>query len=69
MTYWWDFCPRMVHQGIWQDAYLKITGEAEIRDWLIDTRLVSGEEAKVTVQVWTHQAGAAHTGFRSGSSS
>ncbi len=57
MTYWWDFCPRMVHQGIWQDAYLKITGEAEIRDWLIDTRLVSGEEAKVTVQVWTHQAG------------
>lgn len=56
MTYWWDFCPRMVHQGIWQDAYLKITGEAVITDWLIDTCLVSGEEAKVTVQVWTRQA-------------
>lgn len=56
MTYWWDFCPRMVHQGIWQDVYLKITNGAEIRDWLIDTRLVSGREAKVTVRVWTIQA-------------
>lgn len=56
MTYWWDFCPRMVHQGIWQDAYLKITGDAVIRDWLIDTCLVSGGEAKVTAQVWTRQA-------------
>ena len=24
MTYWWDFCPRMIHQGIWQDVYLKV---------------------------------------------
>lgn len=27
MTYWWDFCPRMIHQGIWQDVYLECTGE------------------------------------------
>lgn len=32
MTYWWDFCPRMVHVGIWDDVYLEITGEARIED-------------------------------------
>lgn len=56
MTYWWDFCPRMVHQGIWQDVYLQVTGEAVIKDWLIETDLVSEEEAKVSVQVWTENA-------------
>ena len=20
MNYWWDFCPRLVHQGIWDDG-------------------------------------------------
>ena len=28
MNYWWDFCPRMVHQGIWQDVFLRVTGPA-----------------------------------------
>lgn len=56
MTYWWDFCPRMVHQGIWQDAYLQVTGEAVIKDWLIETDLVSDKEAKVSVEVWTEHA-------------
>lgn len=23
MNYWWDFCPRMIHQGIWRDVYLR----------------------------------------------
>lgn len=27
MTYWWDFCPRMIHQGIWQEVYLLVNGE------------------------------------------
>lgn len=32
MTYWWDFCPRMIHQGIWDRVYLDATGEARIED-------------------------------------
>ena len=32
MNYWWDFCPRMIHQGIWDEVYLKITGQALIKE-------------------------------------
>lgn len=32
MTYWWDFCPRMIHIGIWDDVYLERTGQVVIRD-------------------------------------
>ncbi|MBK8020837.1 MAG: hypothetical protein IPK19_05250 [Chloroflexi bacterium] len=32
MTYWWDFCPRMVHLGIWQDVSLRVTGNVRIDD-------------------------------------
>ena len=32
MTYWWDFCPRMIHQGIWDRVYLDVTGVARIED-------------------------------------
>ena len=32
MNYWWDFCPRMVHQGIWQEVFLRVTGPARIED-------------------------------------
>ncbi|WP_274362977.1 glycoside hydrolase family 2 protein [Paenibacillus thermotolerans] len=32
MTYWWDFCPRMIHIGIWDDVYLKVTGSARLDD-------------------------------------
>jgi beta-mannosidase len=32
MTYGWDFCPRLVHQGIWQSVYVEVTGAARITD-------------------------------------
>lgn len=32
MTYWWDFCPRMIHVGIWDDVYLEAHGEAVLED-------------------------------------
>ncbi|HJD31671.1 MAG TPA: hypothetical protein H9912_06990 [Candidatus Eisenbergiella stercorigallinarum] len=32
MTYWWDFCPRMIHQGIWQSVYLDVTEDACFED-------------------------------------
>lgn len=32
MTYWWDFCPRMIHVGIWDDVYLEAHGSAVVED-------------------------------------
>jgi beta-mannosidase len=32
MTYWWDFCPRMVHIGIWDEVYLEVTDTVRIED-------------------------------------
>ncbi len=32
MNYWWDFCPRLVHQGIWDDVFLEFTGAVRIAD-------------------------------------
>jgi beta-mannosidase len=32
MNEWWDFCPRIRHIGLWDDVYLKVTGEARIED-------------------------------------
>jgi beta-mannosidase len=32
MTYGWDFCPRMIHQGIWRSVHLETTGAVRIRD-------------------------------------
>lgn len=32
MTYWWDFCPRMIHQGIWQPVWLNITEGGVLKD-------------------------------------
>ena len=31
MTYWWDFCPRMVHLGIWKDMWLEAVSEGDLR--------------------------------------
>jgi len=32
MTYGWDFCPRLVHQGIWQPVTLEVVRESRIVD-------------------------------------
>ncbi|HWI62841.1 MAG TPA: glycoside hydrolase family 2 TIM barrel-domain containing protein, partial [Symbiobacteriaceae bacterium] len=32
MTYWWDFCPRMPHVGIWDQVYLEATGPVRIEN-------------------------------------
>ncbi len=42
MTYGWDFCPRLVHQGIWQDAWLVATGGARLLEVAVRTRPVDG---------------------------
>ncbi|MBN2471631.1 MAG: hypothetical protein JXN59_12995, partial [Anaerolineae bacterium] len=32
MTYWWDFCPRMIHIGIWDSVVLNVTGPVRVED-------------------------------------
>ena len=32
MSYGWDFCPRLVHLGIWDRVYLEDSGPVAIRD-------------------------------------
>lgn len=52
MTYWWDFCPRMIHQGIWDDVYLKVTGEAVLTDVHLVQELDDGlQSAIVSVHI------------------
>jgi len=41
MNYWWDFCPRMVHLGIWDDVYLEVTGPIRVSDIFIRPQLAS----------------------------
>lgn len=39
MTYWWDFCPRLPHIGIWRPVSLSIKGSASIEDLHITQKL------------------------------
>jgi beta-mannosidase len=50
MTYGWDFCPRLVHQGIWQAAYVEVTGPARIADVAVVPSIEDGR-ALVSVAV------------------
>lgn len=52
MNYWWDFCPRLVHQGIWDDVYLEFTGPVRIADVFVRPRLNEDlTRADVTVAI------------------
>lgn len=52
MTYWWDFCPRLVHVGIWDRVWLEATGPTRIADVWVRTALTGDyTRAQVTVQV------------------
>lgn len=39
MTYWWDFCPRMIHIGIWESAALVFTDAVRIDDVYVHPQL------------------------------
>ncbi len=39
MNYWWDFCPRMVHVGIWDAVTLFLTGPVRIEDVWVQPQL------------------------------
>ncbi|MGB8984676.1 MAG: sugar-binding domain-containing protein [Anaerolineales bacterium] len=50
MNYWWDFCPRMVHLGIWDDVYLKSYAHVCINDVFVRPQLAEDfSRADVTV--------------------
>lgn len=52
MTYWWDFCPRMIHVGIWDDVFLNVTGPARIEDVWVRPQLADDfRQADVAVAV------------------
>jgi beta-mannosidase len=52
MTYGWDFCPRMIHQGIWQPVSLEIRGQVRITDVWARPRLAADRRsAHVEIQV------------------
>jgi len=52
MTYGWDFCPRIIHQGIWQPVGLEIFGQVRIIDTWARPRLGADlRSARVTIQV------------------
>ncbi len=57
MNYWWDFCPRMIHQGIWDDVYLKITGQALMKDVYVSASLSEDNSVAVlTAEIGTELA-------------
>lgn len=39
MTYWWDFCPRLIHQGLWDSVYLEVTGQGKIGELHLQQQL------------------------------
>ncbi|HYF79469.1 MAG TPA: glycoside hydrolase family 2 TIM barrel-domain containing protein [Symbiobacteriaceae bacterium] len=52
MTYWWDFCPRMPHVGIWDEVYLEVTGPARIENVFVRPVLTEDlQRADVQVSV------------------
>lgn len=52
MTYWWDFCPRMIHLGIWDDVYLEVSGPARIEDVFVRPQLAPDlRQADVSVSI------------------
>ncbi len=51
MNYWWDFCPRIVHLGIWDQVTLEFTGPVRIEDLWVRPQLDEAlSHASVTVQ-------------------
>lgn len=57
MNYWWDFCPRLVHLGIWEDVYLIVTGLARIADVHIIPKLSKNlQHADVDIAIQLEKA-------------
>jgi beta-mannosidase len=58
MVYWWDFCPRIVHLGIWQGVELQVNGALLITDICVRTDLAA-DFSRAEVQVLAEISGTA----------
>lgn len=57
MTYGWDFCPRMIHVGIWDHVFLDLSGPARLCDIQISSQLSDDlREAVLTVDATCRNA-------------
>lgn len=53
MNYWWDFCPRMIHLGLWQDVFLRVSGPLRIADVQVAPVLsVDLLRANIDINIW-----------------
>jgi beta-mannosidase len=43
MDYGWDFCPRMIHQGIWRPVTLEVAGPLRLASAVVGAELRGGE--------------------------
>jgi len=68
MNYGWDFCPRLVHQGIWDDVLLVSTGAVRVEEvWVRPVLAADLARAEIQVEVRTSgTGGAAEVMLRSG---
>jgi beta-mannosidase len=52
MNYWWDFCPRLVHLGIWDHVVLDVTGSVRVEDvWVRPTLSDDFQQATLRVEI------------------
>jgi beta-mannosidase len=52
MNYWWDFCPRMVHLGLWDGVLLEASGPVRIEDVWVQPQLADDlDTATVNVEI------------------
>ncbi|HET7027970.1 MAG TPA: glycoside hydrolase family 2 TIM barrel-domain containing protein [Candidatus Limnocylindrales bacterium] len=63
MTYGWDFCPRLVHQGIWRSASLLVTGRTRIVDAWARPRLEPDGRGQVDLRIATDAGADARVGI------
>lgn len=60
MTYWWDFCPRLVHQGIWDGVTLEISGPVYVEEIFVQPRLSEDfQNARVSISAELSSTGGA----------
>lgn len=59
MAYGWDFCPRMIHVGIWDEVYLEATDSIIIEDVWVRTFLAENN-TKSKVRVMTRLSALQH---------
>lgn len=52
MNYWWDFCPRIVHLGIWDSVHLDFTGAIRLEDvWVRPQLNADYDKASITTEL------------------